>query len=86
MAMTMRRASAGIGGSRDRPEDAFTLDSWCEDILQLAEHAFGAGVRFALFGCSMGYACAAGRRLHHPTLPLCEISGRQPNISGRVAW
>lgn len=51
----------GIGGSRDSPDDPFTLESWCDDILELAERAFGAGVNFSVMGYSMG--CFAAQRL-----------------------
>ena len=31
----------GIGGSVDEADDDFTLVSWCDDIVALAEVAFG---------------------------------------------
>ena len=44
----------GIGGSVDEADDEFTLEIWCDDIVDLAEQAFGAGVIFSVMGFSMG--------------------------------
>jgi len=44
----------GLGGSVDNPDDPFTLQSWCDDVVALADEAFGAGVQFNVMGYSMG--------------------------------
>jgi len=44
----------GIGGSLEDANNPFTLESWCDDVVKLAEHEFGAGVKFDVMGWSMG--------------------------------
>jgi O-acetylhomoserine (thiol)-lyase len=44
----------GIGGSIDEADDEFSLESWCDDIVDLAEEAFGPGVTFSVMGFSLG--------------------------------
>jgi len=51
----------GIGGSIDDASSPFTLESWCDDIVDLAEDVFGPSVKFDVMGYSMG--CFAAQHL-----------------------
>ena len=61
----------GIGGSVDEAAEPFTLASWCEDIIALAEEAFPESVgadegQFAVLGFSMGAFAAQFLAASHP--------------------
>ena len=76
----------GIGGSVDNADDEFTLDSWCDDIIALAEEAFAPGVSFSVLGYSMGAFAAQHLAVTRPErITAVTLIGAQGDRKTAVA-
>eukprot|EP00928_Gymnodinium_smaydae_P061527 TRINITY_DN45581_c0_g1_i1.p1 TRINITY_DN45581_c0_g1~~TRINITY_DN45581_c0_g1_i1.p1 ORF type:complete len:761 (-),score=84.56 TRINITY_DN45581_c0_g1_i1:67-2349(-) len=76
----------GIGGSLDEASDPFSLESWCNDIVRLAEQAFGANVKFGVIGYSMGAFAAQHLAASQPErIVSAVLIGAQGNRKTAVA-
>ena len=75
----------GLGASVDREGDAFTLESWRDDVLELAARAFGRGARFSVLGYSMGcfaaQLLAATRPERVESIVLIGAQGARPSAA-----
>jgi len=76
----------GIGGSVDKPEDTFTLDSWAHDVMQLVDEVFSPDSKFVVLGYSMGAFLAQHLAITRPERVASMICiGGQGQRSSMVA-
>ena len=67
-------------------DDEFTLDSWCDDIIALAEEAFAPGVSFSVLGYSMGAFAAQHLAVTRPErITAVTLIGAQGDRKTAVA-
>mmetsp|Transcript_26527 Transcript_26527/g.48823 ORF Transcript_26527/g.48823 Transcript_26527/m.48823 type:complete len:616 (+) Transcript_26527:1-1848(+) len=81
----------GIGGSLDAAEDAFTLDSWANDVLALVDKEYSPETRFAVLGYSLGAFLAQHLAISRPDrihsiICISAQGPRKTSVAGKSSF